>query len=204
MRKLLLYLFGITTMGIGIGFILLAKVGYGPWDIFYANLVDLFDSSFTVMQAIISFLLVVSGFIIRKKRFDRSILIITINSAYLAVWIDLMLRLNSPENKLIGFIMLFGGLLMVAVGVNITIYTRLVLPALDYFIKSITDRTRFTYGRIKQFIEIAVLILGLSLGWIFDLSMKIGLGTLIIMFFGGYFVDLTHNLVIKILSRNDK
>ena len=50
MRKFLIYLAGITMLGIGIGFILLARVGYGPWDIFYANLVDLFNSSFTLMQ----------------------------------------------------------------------------------------------------------------------------------------------------------
>ncbi len=204
MLNKIIYVLGITTLGVGIGFILLANVGYGPWDIFYANLVELFDSSFTVMQAVVSFTLVLSGFYVRRKKLDRSIIIITINSAYIAIWIDLMLKFNSPESTLVGYIMLLTGLMMVAIGVNMARFTQLVLPALDFFIQSLTGATRFNYGRIKQFLEVIVFILGVSIGLLFDLSFKIGFGTIIIMFMGGFFINLTYQGVTNILARITK
>lgn len=201
MIKKLLYIFGVTLIGVGIGFIILAQVGYGPWDIFYANLVELFDSNFTVMQAIVSLLLVLIGFALRNQWPDKSIIIITINSAYLAVWIDLMVRFSSPESQLIGYIMLVSGLFLIAIGVNIARYTKVVLPAMDFFTQSILLRTKLSYGRIKQIIEVVVFIIGVTIGLVYDLSLKIGLGTVIIAFAGGYFVNLTYQPVIKILEK---
>lgn len=201
MAKKIAYILGITIIGIGIGFILIARVGYGPWDIFYANLVELFDSNFTSVQAVISFILVMSGFVIRKKRLDLSVLVITITSAYMAMWIDIIFALNSPENQILGFLLLLTGLMMVAVGVNIARYTQVVLPALDFFIQSIHQKSKLTYGRIKQIIEVVVFIIGISLALIFDMSLKIGVGTIIIMFAGGYFINLTQNGIFKILKR---
>lgn len=201
MLKKLIYVLGITILGTGIGFILLAQVGYGPWDIFYANLVELFDSSFTVMQGVVSFILVMFGFYLRKKKPDWSIIIITINSAYIAIWIDLMLMLNSPVSAVVGYIMLLSGLMLVAIGVNMARYTQLVLPALDFFIQSIDMRSKLSYGRIKQVIEVVVFIIGIIIGLVFDLSLKIGVGTIIIMFAGGYFVNLTYEPITKLLKR---
>ena len=133
--------------------------------------------------------------------FNWSLIIITINSAYIAIWIDIMMVFNSPSNPIIGYIMLFSGLMLVAIGVNMARYTQLVLPALDFFIQSINMRSNLSYGRIKQIIEVVVFVLGIIIGLVFDLSLKIGVGTIIIMFAGGYFVNLTYEPVTNILKK---
>lgn len=201
MVKYGVYLLGITIIGVGIGFIILADVGYGPWDIFYFNFVELFNTSFTVAQTLLSFLLVLAGFALRKQRIDRSIIIITINSAYLALWIDLMLKFNSPTSALAGYSMLLTGLLFVAVGVNMARYTNIVLPALDFFTRSVYFRSKLSYGRIRQIMEAIVLVIGTSVGLIYSLDFKLGLGTVIILIMGGYLVNLTYKPVCTQLAK---
>ncbi len=201
MNRFFIYLFGVTGIGIGIGLILLANVGYGPWDIFYVNFVHLFDSSFVIVQTFMSLALVLIGFLIRKQKVDRSIIIITINSAYLAGWIDIMLRLPMNTNPVIGYIMLISGLTMIAVGVNMARFTAMVLPALDFFTRSIYLNTKLSYGRIKQIIEGIVLIIGLLIGFIFNLEFTLGFGTIIILFMGGHMINFTYDHVTRFLDK---
>lgn len=201
MNKFFIYLLAVTGIGIGIGLILLANVGYGPWDIFYINFVYLFKSSFVVVQTFISLLLVLIGFKLRKQKVDRSIITITINSAYIALWIDIMMRLPLNTNPFIGYVMLISGLTMIAIGVNMARFTAMVLPALDFFTRSIYLTTKLSYGRIKQIIEGIVLLIGLLIGFIFDLDFTLGFGTIIILFMGGHMINLTYDSVTRILEK---
>ncbi len=200
MRKWLLYLFSLMIIGIGISFILVAQVGYGPWDIFYSNLVDLFDTNFVVVHSIVSVIVVTAGFIIRKQKPDAQIIVITLAAAFMAFWVDVFRQLSTPENVWLGYLMLISGLMFIAIGVNIARFTQIILPAFEFFLQSIKMRTNLSFGRIKQISEVIVFIIGVSMGFIFDLEFKVWYGTLIIIFGGGYFINLTYEPVKRILS----
>ncbi len=201
MRRWLLYLFGLLIIGIGISFILVADVGYGPWDIFYSNFVDLFDTSFVVVHSIISIVVVTAGFIIRKQKPDVQIIVITLAAAFMAFWVDLFRQLPTPENVWLGYLMLVVGLILIAIGVNIARVTQIILPAFEFFLQSIKLRTNLSFGRIKQISEVIVFIIGVSMGFIFNLEFKVWYGTLIIIFGGGFFINLSYESIKRILSK---
>lgn len=201
MRNWILYAFSLVLMGIGISFILVAQVGYGPWDIFYSNLVELFNTTFVVVHSITSIIVVFAGYIVRKMKPDWQILVITVAAAFMALWIDIFTQIPTPEQVWLGYLMLIAGLLLLAIGINIARYTQVILPAFEFFLQSIKMKTSLSFGRIKQFSEAIVFVIAVSIGFVFDLPFRVGFGTLIIIFGGGFFINITYKSVLKILQR---
>jgi uncharacterized membrane protein YczE len=191
-------------MGIGISFILVAQVGYGPWDIFYSNFVDLFDTTFVVVHSITSIIVVIAGYIMRKIKPDWQILIITAAAAFMALWIDIFSEMPTPEQVWLGYLMLISGLFLLAIGINIARFTQVILPAFEFFLQSIKLKTSLSYGRIKQISEAIVFVVAVGIGFIFDLPFRVGFGTIIIIFGGGYFINLTYKPIKKLLQRGAK
>ncbi|XMB85670.1 hypothetical protein RJG79_09685 [Mycoplasmatota bacterium WC44] len=201
-RKWIAYIIGLTLLGIGIALIIEADVGLGAWDIYFVNLVEASKSNFTIVQSINSLLLVVVSYIIRKKLPNISVLLIILNAAYIGFVIDITRNLLiSPSHIILGFIQLVFAVAVVAIGVNISRVTKIILPALDFFNESIQLRTGISFGRVKQIVEFVVMLIGLAIGYIYDLPLRLGLGTIFILISGGLFVNFLYEPIKNILSK---
>lgn len=201
-RRWLAYVIGLTLLGIGVGLIISADVGLGAWDIYFVNIVEASKSSFSIVQSLNAVMLVTISYIIRKKFPDMSVILIIINAAYIGYIVDKTLNLlTPPENHFFGYVELFLGIFSVAVGVNISRCTKIILPALDFFNESIHLKTGLTFGRVKQMVEFVVIIIGLIIGFIYDLPVRLGIGTLIILVSGGIFVNFLYEPIKIILNK---
>jgi uncharacterized membrane protein YczE len=119
LRQWFFYVLGVSVLGMGIGLVIGASVGYGPWDIFFSHFVDLLDSTFLVAQAIVSTGLALSGYIIRKEWPNNRLIGMAFNAALTGLWIDITLLLT-PLPGLFAYVQLVIGVLGVAAGINFT------------------------------------------------------------------------------------
>lgn len=201
-RRWVAYVIGITLVGIGVGFIIGADVGLGAWDIYFVNIVEASKSNFSIVQSLNAVMLVTISYIIRRKFPDKFVILIILNAMYIGFVVDITLNLfKVPESYLFGYIKLFLGITTVAVGVNISRVTKIILPALDFFTESIHLKTGITYGRVKQMVEFVVIIIGVIIGFIFDLPIRLGIGTIIILIFGGLFVNFFFEPIKSLLNK---
>ncbi|QVK20564.1 hypothetical protein KHQ82_09650 [Mycoplasmatota bacterium] len=202
LKRLLFYFIGMTLIGFGVGFILLANVGVGPWDLFMANIVAATKSNFTTLFGIQSVILVTAGYILRKEKPNIGVLLIVITALYIGYLIDLILdNFNVMNTSVYGYIALISALVVINIGINIARITNIILPSIDFFVESLHIRTGISFGRVKQLIEFIVLVLGLGIALLYDLPNKLWFGTIIILVCGGPLVNLFYSPVKKFLGK---
>ncbi|XMB66825.1 hypothetical protein RI065_11140 [Mycoplasmatota bacterium zrk1] len=202
LKRLLFYFIGMTLIGFGVGFILIANVGVGPWDLFMANIVAATKSNFTTLFGIQSVILVTAGYILRKEKPNIGVLLIVITALYIGYLIDLILdNFNFMNTSVYGYIALISALVVINIGINIARITNIILPSIDFFVESLHIRTGISFGRVKQLIEFIVLVLGLGIALLYDLPNKLWFGTIIILVCGGPLVNLFYSPVKKILCK---
>ncbi len=202
LKKLLFYFIGMTLIGFGVGFILIANVGVGPWDLLMANSVKAFNISFTFGFAAQSAILITMGFILRKKWPDITVLLLLITGLYIGFLVDVVTQNNDPiTNVVLGYLTLIGGLVTVLIGINIARVTNIILPSIDFFVESLSLRTGLTFGRTKQLMELVALIIGVAIAVIYDLPNLVWVGTIIILVTGGPIVNAIYPAVKKVMSK---
>jgi|GEM_PF-6065785 len=202
MGKYILYVFGLTMIGSGVGFLLISNVGVGPWDVFMANIVDVTKSSFAIAFGVQSTLLVAIGYWLRKKVPNWDIVIIIASGMYIGFLIDVVLHfVDYLSNPWIGYPALLTSLLVINIGINVIRLTKVILPSIDFFVESIHLKTGISYGRVKQLVELVVLVLGFILMVSYDLPNRIWFGTIIILIIGGPLINLTYPYVKSVVDK---
>lgn len=202
LKKLLFYFIGMTLIGFGVGFILIANVGVGPWDLLMANSVKAFNISFTLGFAAQSAILITMGFILRKKWPDITVLLLLVTGLYIGFLVDVVTQNNDlVTNVVLGYLTLIGGLVTVLIGINIARVTNIILPSIDFFVESLSLRTGLTFGRTKQLMELVALIIGVAIAMIYDLPNLVWVGTIIILVTGGPIVNAIYPAVEKVMSK---
>lgn len=198
-RSISQFIIGLSIISIGIGFVLVAKAGYGPWDIFFYHWVEIFDSTFLIVQSGISFTLLLISSIISKERWDKKYLVSALGITYISFWIDILIKLPTPATVVGQYALLVFGVFLIAVGINICRIADVALLPIEHLNNAIYRKTRFSFGRIKQFMEAGILLFTVAIAYYFDLTYKIGIGTIVIAFLGGQFVNWTYNTVHKFI-----
>jgi len=118
-QRWVLYISGVSILGMGIGLIIGASIGYGPWDIFFSHFVDLFDSTFLFSQVLVSTGLIIAGYSIRQERPNERVIGMAFNAVLTGFWIDTTLLLPIPSG-LVAYPQLVIGVVFVGSGINLT------------------------------------------------------------------------------------
>ncbi len=231
LRQWLFYVSGVSVLGMGIGLIIGANVGYGPWDIFFSHFVDLFDTTFLVAQAFVSTGLALAGYTIRKEWPNNRLIGMAFNAALTGVWIDIVITLP-PLPGVFAYGQIVIGVLVVATGINVTRLTmiqtpphvfqqRLIqegrsplnavvsstmlqLPPMDFLINAMYERLSFSYGAVKQGLDAFILVTSIIMSTLLPLDYKLGLGTILILLIIGPSINGTYPYLQKIVYRPAK
>jgi uncharacterized membrane protein YczE len=217
-QRWVLYISGVSILGMGIGLIIGASIGYGPWDIFFSHFVDLFDSTFLFSQVLVSTGLIIAGYTIRQERPNERVLGMAFNAMLTGFWIDTTLLLPTPTG-LLAYPQLVLGVVLVGSGINVTRIAMvpttpsafskelisqgvskpmaqtsammLQLPPMDFLINAMYEKLPFTYGTVKQGLDAFILATGIAMSFFFGLDYKLGIGTIIILIIIGPIINLT-------------
>jgi uncharacterized protein len=227
-RQWFFYLMGVSVLGIGIGLVIGANVGYGPWDIFFSHFVDLFDTSFLIAQAFVSTGLALSGYFIKREWPNNRLIGMAFNAALTGIWIDITI-LMPPLPGIFAYAQIVFGVLIVATGINLTRLTmvqttpqqfqaRLIhegrspltalvsstmlqLPPMDFLINAIYEKVPYSYGVVKQGLDAFILITSIVMSTFLPLEYKLGVGTIIIIVIIGPSINFTYPLIERFVTR---
>lgn len=225
-KRWVLYISGVSILGMGIGLVIGASIGYGPWDIFFSHFVDLFDSTFLFSQVIVSTGLIIAGYTIRQERPNQRVIGMAFNAMLTGFWIDATLLLPTPTGWL-AYPQLVLGVTLVGTGINLTriamvqttptLFTQnliqegiskpiaissatmLQLPPMDFLINAMYERLPVKYGTVKQGLDAFILATGIAMSYFFGLDYKLGIGTIIILIIIGPVINISEKVIDRLL-----
>ncbi len=195
-RKPLLYILGLTILGLSVTLIQSANLGMSPWDALNRNFYEGIPLEYRYLTPIVAIVLVSLAYIIDKKKPDVIMLFPILISFYIGFVIDLLLLIvPNVENKglLINLIYIFSAFILVGIGLNILLLSKYPLPALDQFCFALSKRLKITFGKGKIIGEVIALVLTVIVGLIFRHQSQwfyIGWTTVLAIIFIGRFVDI--------------
>ena len=186
MKKSLLVLvrlfIGLFLYAVGIVFTINANLGLSPWDVFHQGVSKL--SGITMGQASImaGLLIVILDWVLGEKVGIGTIC----NMLFIGIFMDLLMLNNLVpifNNIIARVIMMFLGMFIIGIASYFYIGAGLGSGPRDGLMVSLTKKTGKSVRFVRNCIEFAVLVVGYFLGG------TVGLGTLIMVIGGGYFVQ---------------
>lgn len=191
MRKIILtllrLLIGLFLYAVGIVFTINANLGLSPWDIFHQGISRLTGITMGQASIIIGVLIIILDWVMGEK-----IGIGTIgNMLLIGIFMDiLMLNHVIPvfNNLIIRVLMLILGMFIIGVACYFYIGAGLGSGPRDGLMVALAKKTNKPVKLIRSCIEFIPLVAGYFLGG------TLGIGTLAMMLFGGYFIQLSFKL----------
>jgi len=191
MRKLFLKLvrlfIGLFLYAVGIVFTINANIGLAPWDVFHQGLSKL--SGLTMGQASI-----IAGLVILIVDWvfgERVGLGTVFNMLFIGIFMDiLMLNHLIPmfEELIPRVLMMLIGMLIIGIASYFYIGAGLGSGPRDGLMVALTKKTGKSVRLIRNSIELTAVIIGFLMGG------KVGIGTLVMVIGGGYFVQFAFKL----------
>lgn len=178
---------GLFLYAVGIVFTINANLGLSPWDIFHQGVSKL--SGITMGQAsiVVGLVIVVIDWTLGEKVGIGTIS----NMLFIGIFMDiLMLNHLIPvfQNIIARLIMIFLGMFIIGIASFFYIGAGLGSGPRDGLMVALTKRTKKSVRFIRNCIEATALIIGYFLGG------SLGIGTLIMVFGGGYFVQFAFKI----------
>lgn len=191
MRKFILtllrLLIGLFLYAVGIVFTINANLGLSPWDIFHQGISRLTGITMGQASIIIGVLIIILDWVMGEK-----IGIGTIgNMLLIGIFMDiLMLNHVIPvfNNLIVRVLMLILGMFIIGIACYFYIGAGLGSGPRDGLMVALAKKTNKPVKLIRSCIEFIPLVAGYFLGG------TLGIGTLAMMLFGGYFIQLSFKL----------
>ena len=191
MKKSLLTLvrlfIGLFLYAVGIVFTINANLGLSPWDVFHQAISK--HAGITMGQAsiIIGILIVILDWVLGERVGFGTIC----NMLFIGIFMDLlMLNHLVPifHNIIARVIMMILGMFIIGIASYFYISAGLGSGPRDGLMVALTKKSQKSVRFIRNCIEFTVLVVGYSLGG------TVGLGTLIMVALGGYFVQFAFKI----------
>ena len=186
MKKFLLTLvrlfIGLFLYAVGIVFTINANLGLSPWDVFHQGLSKLIGITMGQASIITGILIVILDWILGEKVGLGTVC----NMLFIGIFMDLLMlnHLVPIFNNIIArTIMMLLGMFIIGIASYFYIGAALGSGPRDGLMIALTKKTQKSVRFIRNCIEFTVLVVGYFLGG------TVGLGTLIMVFGGGYFVQ---------------
>jgi len=195
-RNSLLYLIGLTLLGVCVTFIQKTNLGMSSWDALNRNFYEGIPLDYKYLTPIFALVIITVAYIIQRKHFSVWMLFPIVISFYIGFVIDALLLVVPSVAELNLFwnlLYLLIAIVVCAIGLNLLLYTRYPLPALDEFCYGLSKVFKVSFGKAKIIGEIIALFLTVIAGLAFGFQSEwffIGPTTVIFAFGIGFFVDL--------------
>ena len=178
---------GLFLYAVGIVFTINAKLGLAPWDVFHQGISKL--SGITMGQASILVGLVI---VIVDWAFGEKVGIGTIsNMLFIGIFIDILMLNNLIpvfSNLFAKVIMMLLGMFIIGIASYFYIGAGLGSGPRDGMMVALTKKTGKSVRFVRNTIEFTAVVIGYFLGG------TIGIGTLVMVVAGGYFVQFAFKL----------
>ncbi|SHH49485.1 hypothetical protein [Clostridium grantii] len=201
MIKWIVYCLGYIFWGIGASVILNTHIGAGAWDALFSNLSMVFGMSIgTWMIIITSIITLVSSYLLKKIYYQPVIIgffMGFILNAFNYIFSPLLVDANIYIN-----ILSFGiGLYIMSFGVAVQIYTKGILPPVDFFVITLKDTQNLNYIFTKIVTEIGAIAVALVVGYLGGIGTgQINAGTIAIAIVIAPLINFNQKIVTRMLG----
>jgi len=181
-------MWGLFLYSLGIVFTINAHIGYAPWDVFHIGLANTVGLSIGTVLILIGIIIGLISVLLGEKIGIGTIL----NMIFIGLFLDIILKLDVipvADNLLLGIIMLFIGLFIIAFATYFYIGSALGAGPRDSLMVAVTRITKLPIGICRGIIEFFVVALGWMLGGM------VGIGTVLAAFGIGFCVQITFGLL---------
>jgi uncharacterized protein len=192
----LFFLIGLFIMTFGVGLTIKAELGVGAWDALNVALTELIG--FTIGTWIIidgAVLIFVNAMLLKRRPEILALLTIILIGALVDFWMLLVLESWEINGLMIQIVTLALGLFIIGLGAAIYLQAKFPSSPIDAFMMAIRERFRVNLMVAKTIGELVALFPALLL------QGPIGIGTIIITFTIGPFVQLCFPYFEKLMKR---
>lgn len=178
---------GLFLYAVGIVLTINANLGLSPWDVFHQGFSTQIGITMGQASIIVGFLFVILDWILGEKVGIGTIC----NMLFIGMFMDLLMLNNLIPvfRNLIGKVgMMLLGMFVIGIASYFYISAGLGSGPRDGLMIALTKRTKKSVRFIRNSIELTVLIIGYILGG------TVGVGTLIMVIGGGYFVQFAFTI----------
>jgi uncharacterized membrane protein YczE len=206
-KKPLIYLLSLMTLGMSIALIQNTNLGMAPWDALARNFFEGVPIEYKYLSPILSVFLIFMAYLINWKKPELKMVIPVLVSTVIGFSIDLALLFIPNVEDLsifINYLYLFSAMILISFSLNVIIYCGYILPALEQFILAISNRLKLSFGRAKLIGEALAFLLTIVFGFIFHHQSEyfyIGQTTIIVLLFIGWMVDKAQKPTYLLLGR---
>lgn len=188
----LFYIVGLAFLSFGISAMILSNLGAGPWDAMYVGLAENLGLTVGRWVLIMGILIIlVNSFLLKKIPDFLAIITIFLIGSFIDFWLLVVFLDFVPANMGIRIIMLFSGILIIAVGIAFYLQSNFARNPVDNLMMAIQLRTGKSLAFTKTMIEVSVLIIAFIIGG------PIGIGTIIVTLVIGPLIQLFYKPVTK-------
>jgi len=205
-KRPLVYLLGLTILGISVSLFQNTNLGMGSWDALNRNFYEGIPLDYKYITPIMALILISLAYLIEKKKPDLLMLFPFLISFYIGSVIDLFL-LFVPNVQSLGLIInllyVFSALILVAIGLNMIILCNFPLPALDQFCLAISRKFKISFGKGKLIGEALAFLVAIIVGFLFghqEFFFFLGPNTFIALLTIGFFVDFFAKPVKRVIG----
>ncbi len=195
-KRIGIYLGGLAITALGIALIILPMVGAGPWDTVAVGLNLHFGLTIGMWSIIAqAFVVLLTGWIERRKPSWGSIVTIVIRSWILDAWIYLALKdIDFTSSWEVQWLSLFLGVILAGVGMGIYLEAKFPRAPIDGLMMALHHRFGWSLSVSRTVIEFSAAFVGYFLGG------PIGLGTIVVVLLLGKVIQVSNLLMKKVLN----
>lgn len=191
-----------VLLGIGVSLTVQFRLGMAAWDALNNNFVVGLKLNFKIVGAAVAIILSCIVYLLNKKKVDLVMLFPVAVSLTIGAVIDAF-KLFIPKTETLadlyglgyfwdGFYLIIATIL-IAIGLNLIIYTDFPLPALDQFCNTLSKKLHITFGQSKYLGEAIAVMASIIFGELLGNRSEIyflGLTTLYFLLILGAVIDL--------------
>ena len=186
-------LVGLVTFGFGIAMMVNADLGLGPWEAFHQGIADQTGLQIGTVSILLGLPIIALWWPLGERPGIGTILNVLLIGTSTNVGIEL-LPVPSQDALALRFLLMVGGVVVIAIGSGIYLSTDLGPGPRDGLMTGLHHRFGWSIRRARTAIEVTVLVLGWLLGG------TVGLGTLVFAFGIGPMVQVT----LRVFDREER
>ncbi|MBQ8585993.1 MAG: YitT family protein [Butyricicoccus sp.] len=188
LTRSVLLLAGTALTALGVYMMLQANVGLEPWSVFHQGLELTIGISFGMASSLTGFLAILAAVIMRESFGIGTIINIVLCGVLLDV-LNALAPIPFMTSTLPGVLLLFAGMLVLAVGTWLYMASELGSGPRDALTVALARKVKRSVGPCRVTMDCTVTVLGFLMGG------KIGIGTVLAAVFVGWMIDLTFRIV---------
>ena len=176
-RRAICYLLGLIILALGISLTIISQLGIGAWDALSVGLASITGLTVGTWVVLIGIILVfINAVILVQKPDFLSMFTVFLLGYFIDFWLLIVLPNVIIESQLFRFLVLIGGIVIIALGIATYLQAKFAVIPIDAFMFAIKNRLGLTLRTAKTVTELFALIFAYTIGG------PIGIGTLIVTF----------------------